>query len=101
MKQTFWKKLTGSLDNITNWAFSARKLTAFTIIGLIVLGHFVYYKHCLATEDFSTYTTVLAIDYIASAFFLGLITFQQILSFKNGKNENSENTTPDTANISS
>jgi hypothetical protein len=84
MTPTFWQKFIGSFDNITKWAFSARKLTAFTIISCIVAGHFVYYKHCLLTEDFSIYTTVLAIDYIASGFFLGIITFQQILQFKNG-----------------
>lgn len=79
----FIQRLVNSLDNSTS-GFSARKLTAFIIISCVVIGHFVYYKHCLQKEDFSIYTTVLAIDYIAAGFFLGLITFQQILQLKNG-----------------
>jgi len=99
MKPTFWDKLIGSLDNVTRWAFSARKLTAITIMSCIVLGHFVYYKHCSDKEDFSIYHFVLIIDYIALGFFLGLITFQQIINFKNGakeelKSEHNQNENP-------
>jgi hypothetical protein len=80
----FIQRLVNSLDNISKDAFSARKLTAFIIIASIIVGHFIYYKHCITKEDFSIYTTVLAIDYLAAAFFLGIITFEQILKYKNG-----------------
>lgn len=80
----FIQRLVNSLDNISKDAFSARKLTAFAIMASILIGHGIYYKHCFTKEDFSIYTTVLAIDYIAAGFFLGIITFQQIINFKNG-----------------
>ena len=79
----FFKRLVNSLDNISH-GFSARKLTALSIMIAVLIGHAVYYKHCFTKEDFSIYTTVLAIDYIAAGFFLGIITFQQIINFKNG-----------------
>jgi hypothetical protein len=79
----FFKRLVNSLDN-TNQGFSARKLTAFIIIASVIVGHFFYYKHCYTKEDFSIFTSVLIIDYCASGFFLGIITFQQIINFKNG-----------------
>ena len=80
----FFKRLVNSLDNISKDAFSARKLTAFAIMASVLIGHGIYYKHCFTKEDFSIYTTVLAIDYIAAGFFLGIITFQQVINFKNG-----------------
>lgn len=79
----FFKRLVNSLDNISH-GFSARKLTALSIMISVLIGHAVYYKHCFTKEDFSIYTTVLAIDYIAAGFFLGIITFQQVINFKNG-----------------
>lgn len=81
----FIQRLVNSLDNISQ-GFSARKLTAFAIMASVLIGHGFYYKHCFTKEDFSIYTTVLAIDYIAAGFFLGIITFQQIINFKNGNN---------------
>lgn len=79
----FFKRLVNSLDNVSH-GFSARKLTAFAIMASVLIGHAIYYKHCFTKEDFSIYTTVLAIDYIAAGFFLGIITFEQILKYKNG-----------------
>lgn len=79
----FIKRLVNSLDNISH-GFSARKLTALSIMASVLIGHGIYYKHCFTKEDFSIYTTVLAIDYIAAGFFLGIITFEQILKYKNG-----------------
>jgi hypothetical protein len=84
-KKTFWKRLVRSADNITSWAFSARKLTALAIMICVLTGHGIYYKHCYTKEDFSMFDVILIIDYIAIAFFLGLVTIQQIIEFKNGK----------------
>jgi len=86
-KLNFWQKLVRSADNITKNAFSARKLTALAIIICVVTGHGFYYKHCYFKEDFSIYTYVLIIDYVAVAFFLGLVTAEQIIKFRNGKDD--------------
>ena len=86
----FWQKLVRSADNITKNAFSARKLTALVIVVAIMVGHAFYYKHCYTKEDFSIYTYVLIIDYVAVAFFLGLVTFEQIIKLKNGKEDTIE-----------
>lgn len=80
----FIQRLVNSLDNHSKDSFSGRKLTALSIIISVLIGHGIYYKHCFTKEDFSIYTTVLAIDYIAAGFFLGIITFQQVINFKNG-----------------
>lgn len=99
-KKTFWKRLVRSWDNITDWAFSARKLTAFVIIVCVVVGHGIYYKHCYTKEDFALFDTILIIDYIAAGFFLGIITIQQVIEFKNGKkNESTNNPTPDNTGV--
>lgn len=96
----FFKRLVGSLDNFTKEAFSARKLTAFVIVVCVLVGHGIYYKHCFTKEDFSLFDTILIIDYIAVAFFLGIITIQQVIEFKNGKkNESTNNPTPDNTGV--
>ena len=86
-KLSFWQKLVRSADNITKNAFSARKLTALVIMICIVAGHGFYYKHCYVKEDFTIYTYVLIIDYCAVAFFLGIVTAEQIIKLKNGSKE--------------
>lgn len=86
----FWQKLVRSADNITKNAFSARKLTALVIVIAVLIGHGFYYKHCYTKEDFSIYTYVLIIDYVAVGFFLGLVTFEQIIKLKNGKEDTTE-----------
>ena len=96
----FWQKLLGAYDNFTKNAFSARKLTAFVIVVCVLVGHGIYYKHCFTKEDFSLFDTILIIDYIAVAFFLGIITIQQVIEFKNGKkNESTNNPTPDNTGV--
>lgn len=96
----FFKRLVGSLDNFTKEAFSARKLTAFVIVVCVLVGHGIYYKHCFTKEDFALFDTILIIDYIAVAFFLGIITIQQVIEFKNGKkNESTNNPTPDNTGV--
>lgn len=96
-KKTIWNKIKGSFDNVTKWAFSARKLTAFAIMLCILVGHGFYYKHCYLKEDFSLFDTILIIDYVAVAFFLGLITVQQIVELKNGKKDENKPETPQPA----
>jgi hypothetical protein len=94
-KLNFWQKLCGAYDNFTKNAFSARKLTAWAIVFCVVIGHGFYYYHCYKKEDFSIFDKILIIDYIAAGFFLGLITVQQIVEFKNGsKQKPNENNTP-------
>jgi len=93
-KLTFWQKLVGSADNFTKNAFSARKLTALTIMIIgVVTGHVCYYWYCCSNKDFSKFDTILIIDYIAVGFFLGLITVQNIISLKNGTSTTTETTT--------
>lgn len=89
-KLSFWQKLVRSADNITKNAFSARKLTAMAIIICAVIGHGFYYKHCYTKEDFSIYTYVLIIDYCAAAFFLGIVTAEQLIKLRAGKDETPE-----------
>ena len=89
-KLSFWQKLVRSADNITKNAFSARKLTALVIMVAVIVGHVFYYKHCYTKEDFSIYTYVLIIDYCAVAFFLGIVTAEQIIKLKNGKEDATE-----------
>ena len=88
-KLNFWQKLVRSADNITKNAFSARKLTALVIMVAVIVGHGFYYKHCYTKEDFSIYTYVLIIDYSAAAFFLGIITAEQLIKLRSGKEDNS------------
>ncbi len=94
-KKTFWKRLVRSADNITTWAFSARKLTALAIMICVLVGHGIYYKHCYTKEDFAIFDVILIIDYIAIAFFLGLVTVQQIVEFKTGKKNEEPIKTPE------
>lgn len=72
---------------------SARKLTAFTLTLLVVAAHAIYFyalynEHKWATDLFVEDQIVLL---LGAAFFLGLITFAQILKFKN--NDTANNTT--------
>lgn len=57
--------------------FAARKLTAFALIVMVGYIHARFVDHSNAIE-------AIIIDLIGAAFFLGLVTFEQILKFKNG-----------------
>jgi hypothetical protein len=70
-------------------AFSARKLTAFITMSLIVVSDF-YYLNKLVLVDYNYY---LIIHFIAVFLFLGLVTFDQIIKFKNGSYKNEEKKT--------
>lgn len=78
MKQLY-EKIVGSFDTNTSGA-SARKLTAFAFMLLVVFIHCKYVDKDNAME-------ALMIDSSMILLLLGLVTFEQILALKNGKNE--------------
>lgn len=79
---SFVKNILGSLNNKKDEGFSARKLTAFTIVVCIVYMHIVWGTN----NNFSV--EILICDIIGVAFFLGLITADQIIRFKNENKQN-------------
>lgn len=72
--------------NNSNAGWSARKLTAFTMTALATGAIFIWYYELILDAVWATsiYTQILIILLVAAAFFLGLITFTQILELKNG-----------------
>lgn len=80
----YWIKGSFEIDG----GASARKLSAFTVILLIVIAHIKWFKNSLIANDFSLLPEVLAIDfgYIAAA--LGMKTYESVQKMKN------ENKTP-------
>ena len=69
------KKLFASLDN-TNYGYSARKLTAFTLVSLVVLAHLKW----LNLGDLTQLGEVLIIDYTFISALFGMTTYQKIKS---------------------
>ncbi len=65
--------------------FSARKLTAFALMGCIMYIHKYYVTAENATE-------VLIIDLCGVLIALGIVTAQNIIELKNGKNSNNSPT---------
>jgi len=80
------KNLFASLDNHSK-GYSGRKLSALGVMLTVLIGHFIYYKHCFSKEDFAIFSAVLIIDYCAIAFFLGLVTAEQLIKLKSDKGE--------------
>ncbi len=70
------ENLINSLNN-TDSGFSARKLTAFALMILIAYVHYKY-------VDLSNAIEAILIDLGGVLLLLGIITFEQILKFKNG-----------------
>lgn len=70
------ENLINSLNN-TDSGFSARKLTAFSLMILIAYVHYKY-------VDLSNAIEAILIDLGGVLLLLGIITFEQILKFKNG-----------------
>lgn len=89
MKKIF-SGLYGSFNNVKNEGFSGRKLTAFTFVLCIVYIHYIWGKNNAFTVE------VLICDIVGAAFFLGLVSFTQILELKNGRAPN--NTDPEQNN---
>ena len=79
------KNILASFDNHER-GFSARKLSAFVLMCCIVYIHYKWVNHDNVAE-------VLIIDLCGVLLLLGLITFEQIIKFKNGTNttENATN----------
>ena len=73
------KFIVGSFTNEKNGA-SARKLTAFALMILIAYSHFKY-------VDLSNVVEVLIIDLCGVLLCLGLVTAEQIISFKSGNSK--------------
>ena len=70
------ENLINSLNNQDS-GFSARKLTAFALMVLIAYVHYKY-------VDLSNAIEAILIDLGGVLLLLGIITFEQILKFKNG-----------------
>lgn len=71
--------LFASFNNLDG-GFSARKLTAFALMILIAYTHYKY-------VDLSNAIEAILIDLAGVLLLLGIITFEQILKFKNGAKE--------------
>lgn len=71
--------LFASFNNLDG-GFSARKLTAFALMILIAYVHYKY-------VDLSNAIEAILIDLAGVLLLLGIITFEQILKFKNGAKE--------------
>jgi len=69
------KKLLASLDNSNN-GYSARKLTAFVIVSLVVLAHVKW----LNLGDLTQLGEVLIIDYTFISALFGMTTYQKLKS---------------------
>jgi hypothetical protein len=74
------KQLLGSFDNVKGSGFSARKLTAFALMLCIAFIHFRFVDKDNAIE-------ALMIDLSGVLLCLGIVTAQNIIELKNGKNE--------------
>jgi hypothetical protein len=84
----FLERLTGSLDNVSTQSFSARKLSAFVIIILVIVCHTRWLNSEFRSEgDFRLLPEILIIDYSFISILLGLTTFEQIVKLKNGNND--------------
>lgn len=71
--------LTNSFNTKQNKGYSARKLSAFTLMCCIVWLHFKY-------VDNSNVAEIVVIDLCGVLILLGIVTAEHIIHFKNGKN---------------
>jgi hypothetical protein len=62
----------------TNGTASARKLSSFMTMGLIIIVHIWWLRHAYQTSDFIYLGEILIIDYSAMGVFLGLKTWESI-----------------------
>lgn len=94
MKELY-AKLLGSFDTVTKNSFSARKLTAFTIVIMVIVAHVIWIKNSHLKSDFSLLPEILLIDYGMISVCLGLTTFENI-KLKNEKKSTDNNTATNT-----
>ena len=71
-------KLLGSFDNTTKNSYSARKLTAFAFVLFSGYLHIKYVNEENAIN-------FLMVDALTALLCLGIITFEQVIKFKNGE----------------
>ena len=81
-----WQKLLGSFDTVTKNAFSARKLSAFAIITMVIFTHIKWFK----SDHWEYLSVVLGFDYTFILVCLGLATWQYLKQDK--QNADSGNT---------
>lgn len=77
------KNISGSFNNIQGDGWAARKLTAFAFVVLVFYIHYRYIDKTNAID-------AIIIDCLSILLLLGLVTFEQIILFKNGKEKQSE-----------
>jgi apolipoprotein N-acyltransferase len=78
-------KLQSAFDTHSK-GFSARKLTAFTIVLCVFVAHIAWIKSAFQKEDFSLLEGILIIDYAFIGGLLGMTTYESI---KKQGNDNS------------
>jgi len=76
------KEIYKSFKNLEEDRLSARKLTAFAFV---VMASYIHYAHV----DKSNAIAALTVDGIVLLLLLGIITAENVIHFKNGKDSNS------------
>lgn len=79
-------KLQSAFDTHSK-GFSARKLTAFTIVLCVFVGHIAWIKSAFMKEDFSLFDSILVIDYAFIGSLLGMTTYENIKKNKDGNSD--------------
>lgn len=83
----------GSLE--TDGRASARKISAFVVIFLIIIAHVSWLKRAFISEDFGLLPEILIIDFSFVSVCLGLKTTETIFRSRYGKDkESNTDTTP-------
>lgn len=83
MKKKIIDGLLSSFDNKKDTGFSGRKLTAFTFTACGVYANYQVFNLPIISDHLAI--SILTIDVVAAAFFIGLVTADQIIKFKSGK----------------
>jgi len=76
-----------------NEGWSGRKQTALALTLCFLAAHAMWFNYALAYRDFSLFINVLIIDLVGIAFFLGLVTVQNIIELRTGKSSSIKETT--------
>ena len=66
--------LLSSFDTVTRGGASARKITAFTIVACVVVGHFLFYR---SAHFGMSFIELLLVDYAFIAALFGMTTFER------------------------
>jgi hypothetical protein len=83
MRKEIYNGLLNSFDNKKDNGFSGRKLTAFTFTLCGVYANYQVFNLPVISDHLAI--SVLIVDVVAAAFFIGLVTADQIIKFKSGK----------------